>query len=300
MAANIFYQQAGKRGEADFPKSIVDSSGALRRFNADALLTEFGFPADVTSKLPRDDVQIWGVPSGARSYFKKMRPSDVFLLIGQLSKHALEFGQFFYAGRVVHVLETENFALSERIWGDQGFPLIFLMEGRLIDYSWLDFSKDFGFRPGYYLAGQTMRITEERIATSSFRSADAFAEALGLSDRPEEPGSVARGVQTTGFEEGARSLREHLRIERSTALVGQFKAQLVNFECSVCGFDFESVFGDLGKGFIEAHHVEPLGETGVAFRRVEDLLAVCSNCHRMLHRRWPALRPSELRAMIRR
>ena len=300
MGPNIFYQQAGKRGEADFPKSIVDGQGVLRRFDAEALLTEFDFPEQVTSTLPRDDVQIWGVPSGARSYFQKMSPGDLFLLIGQLSKHALEYGQFFYAGRIVHVLEKEEFGLSGRIWGDQGFPLIFLMEGRLIDYSWLEFSSDFGFRPGYYLAGQTMRVTEGRISASPYGSVESFAAALGLSDLPDEPGTIIRPGEATGFEEGARTLREHLRLERSTALVGQFKAQLVSFECSVCGFDFENVFGELGRGFIEAHHVEPLNETGVVFRHIEDLVPVCSNCHRMLHRRWPALRPDELRAVIKR
>ncbi len=300
MAPNIFYQQAGKRGEADFPKSIVDDRGALRRFNAEALLTEFDFPEEVTSTLPRDDVQIWGVPAGARSYFRKMRPGDVFLLIGQLSKHALEFGQFFYAGRITHIVEKEDFALSGRIWGDQGFPLIFLMEGRLIDYSWLEFSNDFGFRPGFYLAGQTMRVTEDRVVSSPYGSVEAFAAALGLADVPDEPGTSNQTDRPTGFEEGARTLREHLRLERSTALVGEFKATLPNFACSICGFDFERAFGDLGKGFIEAHHVEPLNETGAKFRRVEDLVAVCSNCHRMLHRRWPALKPDELRGVIRR
>ncbi|MBX9706657.1 MAG: HNH endonuclease [Caulobacteraceae bacterium] len=298
MAQNIFYQQAGRRGEADFPKSIVDEQGTLRRFNADSLLAEFDFPADVTSTLPRDDVQVWGVPSGARSYFQKMRPGDVFLLIGQLSKHALEYGQFFYAGRIVHVVERENFALSERIWGDQGFPLIFLLEGRLIDYSWLEFTSDFGFKPGFYLAGQTMRIAPERVHASPYKTVEAFAAALGLGDLPVEPGSVAPEPDRRGFAEGSRTLREHLRLERSTALVGQFKAGLDDFCCAICGFDFEATFGELGRGFIEAHHVEPLGETGASFRHVEDLLPVCSNCHRMLHRRWPALRPDELRAIV--
>lgn len=118
MTASIFYQQAGKRGEADFPKSIVDERGVLRRFNAEALLTEFQFPDEITSRLPRDDVQIWGVPSGARPYFARMRPGDIFLLIGQLSKYALEYGKFFYAGRIAYVLPREDFGLSERIWGE--------------------------------------------------------------------------------------------------------------------------------------------------------------------------------------
>ncbi|GFM34182.1 HNH endonuclease [Desulfovibrio subterraneus] len=57
-------------------------------------------------------------------------------------------------------------------------------------------------------------------------------------------------------------------------------------ECVVCGFNFEKFYGPLGQGFIEIHHVNPLhekdGEREVD--PVKDLVPVCSNCHRMLHR----------------
>lgn len=66
--------------------------------------------------------------------------------------------------------------------------------------------------------------------------------------------------------------------------------------CKVCAFDFGQVFGALGEGFIEVHHLDPIAEaTG---RRVvdpiRDLIPVCSNCHRMLHRRDPPLTLAEL------
>ncbi len=32
--------------------------------------------------------------------------------------------------------------------------------------------------------------------------------------------------------------------------------------------------------------------------RVEDLIAVCANCHRMIHSRIPMLSPDDLRAMV--
>lgn len=57
--------------------------------------------------------------------------------------------------------------------------------------------------------------------------------------------------------------------------------------CSVCGFDFGTTYGELGQGFVEIHHVRPLSETNTKHEvdpRV-DLLPVCANCHRMLHRR---------------
>jgi 5-methylcytosine-specific restriction enzyme A len=57
--------------------------------------------------------------------------------------------------------------------------------------------------------------------------------------------------------------------------------------CAVCEFDFEKVYGERGKGFIEVHHTEPLGS--LTEEKIidpgTDLIPVCSNCHRMIHRR---------------
>ncbi|WP_440603461.1 HNH endonuclease, partial [Bacillus sp. GB_SG_008] len=57
--------------------------------------------------------------------------------------------------------------------------------------------------------------------------------------------------------------------------------------CAVCGFDFEKVYGERGKGFIEVHHVKPLStlEEATEINPEEDLVPVCSNCHRMIHRK---------------
>lgn len=66
--------------------------------------------------------------------------------------------------------------------------------------------------------------------------------------------------------------------------------------CSICGFNFSTTYGDIGKGYAEVHHVIPLSET--KSERItdptKDLVVVCSNCHSMLHIRKPAMRPEEL------
>lgn len=57
-------------------------------------------------------------------------------------------------------------------------------------------------------------------------------------------------------------------------------------KCMICGFDFEKMYGELGKGYIEVHHIKPLSELDeeVVVNPETDLMCVCSNCHRMLHR----------------
>jgi predicted HNH restriction endonuclease len=64
--------------------------------------------------------------------------------------------------------------------------------------------------------------------------------------------------------------------------------------------DFQSVYGRIGADFIEAHHIKPIStlhEDGEN-TQVEDLAMVCSNCHRMLHRRRPWLERHELKQLL--
>ncbi|MFE7746603.1 HNH endonuclease [Nocardia sp. NPDC057455] len=68
--------------------------------------------------------------------------------------------------------------------------------------------------------------------------------------------------------------------------------------CEVCGFDFESVYGARGSMFAECHHIVPLHASGDTTTSLDELILLCSNCHRMIHRGTPWLTPDELRALI--
>ncbi len=55
--------------------------------------------------------------------------------------------------------------------------------------------------------------------------------------------------------------------------------------CQICEFNFEKNYGALGKGYIEMHHLVPLGTTKKErISTVDNVAVVCSNCHRVLHR----------------
>ncbi len=52
-----------------------------------------------------------------------------------------------------------------------------------------------------------------------------------------------------------------------------------------CGFDFEQVYGAVGKHYAQVHHLKPLGEVrGRRKTNLFDLAVVCANCHVMIHR----------------
>ncbi len=57
--------------------------------------------------------------------------------------------------------------------------------------------------------------------------------------------------------------------------------------CMACGFNFEKIYLERGKDFIEVHHAKPVSELGENTKvdPDEDLIVLCSNCHRMIHRK---------------
>ena len=71
-------------------------------------------------------------------------------------------------------------------------------------------------------------------------------------------------------------------------------------DCFVCGFNFKSVYGDAGDGFIHVHHLKPLSEVGEEYKLdpVKDLRPVCPNCHAMIHRRIPAYTIKEMKRLL--
>lgn len=92
--------------------------------------------------------------------------------------------------------------------------------------------------------------------------------------------------------EGRRVWTTHLRRERDQRIVEAKKRQVLNetgkLECEVCGFDFEKVYGTVGRGFCETHHIKPLSENVEETEtKLEDLAILCSNCHRMIHKTRP-------------
>ena len=84
--------------------------------------------------------------------------------------------------------------------------------------------------------------------------------------------------------ENRKWVKAHLRRERSGYLAAACKNR-DDYQCQVCWLQFATQYGSLGDGFAEAHHREPLGSLSDAVKTtVEDLITVCANCHRMLHR----------------
>jgi hypothetical protein len=105
------------------------------------------------------------------------------------------------------------------------------------------------------------------------------------------------------FPEGKIVERRHKSRERNSELIESAKKIFWRTHgklfCQICNFDFERIYGDLGRNFIEAHHTVPVSEMKEGhLTTIDEIAFVCSNCHRMLHRRRPWLNIDNIKKII--
>lgn len=103
---------------------------------------------------------------------------------------------------------------------------------------------------------------------------------------PPQPDEVAEDGTTAP--EGRLLARWALSRERDPRLrrlkINQARNRGLPLQCAVCAFHFERTYGELGRDYIEVHHVLPLHISGPRETKLEDLALLCANCHRMCHR----------------
>lgn len=113
--------------------------------------------------------------------------------------------------------------------------------------------------------------------------------------------SAAREVETAGLPEGA--VREMtVELQYRNPWLKKLVVELRGCRCEICDFSFADAYGGIGADFIEIHHLIPLSaKKGPRQTAPLDVLLVCANCHRMLHRNGAKpLPPARLRREVNR
>lgn len=113
-------------------------------------------------------------------------------------------------------------------------------------------------------------------------------------DNPELSNQVSKiendeTSETDSVKEGQVLYKLHKVKERDRKIVEAKKKKVLKdkgeLKCEACNFNFEETYGELGKGYIECHHLIPLSNFQVRkVTKLEDLALLCSNCHRMIHK----------------
>lgn len=147
------------------------------------------------------------------------------------------------------------------------------------------------------LAGHNINDTEAFFYTCDSPNGraliDIILESVTENDFQDTPDVVSS-------REGGRHYVVASRIERSSRNRAE-AIRLHGYKCQVCGFDFEETYGELGRNYIEVHHVNPLAEqNGEHLVNPEtDLVCLCANCHRMIHKNGnQVLSVAELKALL--
>lgn len=156
--------------------------------------------------------------------------------------------------------------------------------------------------------GMTSGGTLEKVLWSAYEDrlpqlradAQAIRDAIGVMALP----AVQKLPPEPPYEgeEGGVIIGVHKRYERDPKLIAEKRkaAALVGpLVCEVCSFSFQDTYGDLGAAFIEVHHTKPVAQMAPGSKtKLTDLALLCSNCHRMAHRRREPLDLDEIRSAM--
>lgn len=102
-----------------------------------------------------------------------------------------------------------------------------------------------------------------------------------------------------GKQEGKATIEQSKKYERNP-INREICLFIKGYSCSVCGFNFEEFYGDIGRNFIHVHHSTPVSEMGENYivDPKTELFPVCPNCHAMLHKKDPPFSIDELKETI--
>lgn len=102
--------------------------------------------------------------------------------------------------------------------------------------------------------------------------------------------------ETIMIQEGVKKLVETKVYERSSYLrkiAINYYTKDGDILCDACKFSFNKFYGNkIGNGYIEIHHIKPIfkyedEELDKSIEKaLKNVIPLCSNCHRMIHRNW--------------
>ena len=131
--------------------------------------------------------------------------------------------------------------------------------------------------------GKNQQLTVEKLTQEDVQRVE---DAIGLASTVTQDLDSQRIEEEKSFEEGGPKQRYTNYYERNQRLrVATIKCHGKN--CMVCGFNFGKVYGKHGIDYIEVHHLLPVSslKEETKFYPKTEMAVVCSNCHRMIHRK---------------
>lgn len=143
-----------------------------------------------------------------------------------------------------------------------------------------------GWGEGKYFFWELKSTLVQALRDSKLTGEQLYAEEIQDEEFDELSEGTKKTIVVNSYERNSRA--RHLCIQHWKPI------------CSVCSFNFASVYGDIGIGYIHVHHLVPVSQIGKSYKidPIQDLRPVCPNCHAMLHSKNPPLTIAELQNII--
>lgn len=252
---------------------------------------------------------VWGVKESKKETVRNIKTGDLVAFVYSISWLKAEGAPppgFSRVGKdqlhnfrglvqkiVVGEVTNSFYSSSKKVWPDDDYPYRFDFE--IVQ----DYGENIFFGTEFFNEAFVEAVRYSACTQGAITKASSIELLTDITCNADEQADEKSTLEASAYE-GQPILRLHLSRERNSKIVEQ-KKKLVRsltgkLECEICSMDFEGIYGELGHGFAECHHKKPLSlrdkneET-----ELNDLAIVCSNCHRMLHRKHPWLTLDELR-----
>ncbi len=266
--------------------------------------------------------QMFGLPGAAKSHVEHAGPpDDWFLFLARKDKKApLEVC---FVARILVKPLFDAKSLCNATWEANkkgtSFSIVLFLECRNHSrFTWTDLVSQFPslqpFQGKQNVGNIGTHIYDKPDVDKLLRLVLGNSVSLDTKHGIQETRGLSSTPKDDSFEhccEGAKQRVEVDRRERDprirNAAIRLAKGADRNepLRCEVCTMSFQEEYGELGRGFIEAHHKDPLsnGKRQIELNdedSVREYIALlCSNCHRMIHRGDKLLTVEELRKLIR-
>jgi 5-methylcytosine-specific restriction protein A len=241
-------------------------------------------------------------PSGTASYSWTIRDNNSAF-------KSLDKSTFLHRGTAIPI-EIRHFFINGEMQSGQRIPVSLVCGGKTFDAHiemdsqdiprtrlfWSSgFSKElrslFPHHYHQYVGGLNEDLSELIMGFNRVTGFEEYHITFTGEIRPDsiQQDILAEEVEDDGppSKEGAAKEYYGKRYERDPA--NRKKAiKIHGLTCKICNFNFEENYGERGADFIEVHHCKPIYTFGGQAQTVDprtDLVPVCSNCHRMIHRR---------------
>ncbi len=145
-------------------------------------------------------------------------------------------------------------------------PLEILQSENLAQQNWTPQSSGISIRPE--VIEELEKVWFDFLTTKNIRS------------NPFEPPA---NTNQNSFPEGTSNQVISTRYERNP-YARKLCLDHYGYTCFICGFNFENIYGAVGKDYIHVHHLTQIEAGSRKTDPINDLRPVCPNCHAMIHR----------------